>query len=89
MELTEPFEAEVVAVAHRAESAIPKRTSFPSMLPPDWRLLAVWSTPSSFIAGLPRCSAQTVTARQATKMMVIAASIAQPFRVSPTILPKV
>ena len=34
MELTEPLEAAVVAVAQRAELAMPKRTSLPSMLPP-------------------------------------------------------
>ena len=45
MELTEPLEAAVVAVAHRAELAMPKRTSLPSMLPPDCSALAVWSTP--------------------------------------------
>ena len=33
-ELTDPLEASVVAVAHSAESAIPKRCSLPSRLPP-------------------------------------------------------
>ena len=32
---TEPLDAAVVAVAHSAELAMPKRTSLPSMLPPD------------------------------------------------------
>ncbi len=32
IELTEPFEAAVVATAHRLELAMPKRTSLPSML---------------------------------------------------------
>jgi hypothetical protein len=32
--LTEPLEAAVVAVAHRAELTMPKRASLPSMLPP-------------------------------------------------------
>ena len=41
MELTEPLEAAVVAVAHSAELAMPKRTSLPSMLPPGWSALAV------------------------------------------------
>ena len=45
MEFTEPLEAAVVAVAQRAEFAIPNRTSLPSMLPPAWRSLAWWSTP--------------------------------------------
>ncbi len=34
MALTLPFEAAVVAEAHNAESATPKRASLPSMLPP-------------------------------------------------------
>ena len=41
MALTEPFDAAVVAVAQSAELASPKRTSLPSMLPPDCRTLAV------------------------------------------------
>ena len=36
MELTEPLEAAVVAVAQSAELAMPKRTSLPSMLPPGF-----------------------------------------------------
>ena len=43
--LTEPLEADVVAVAHSAELAMPNRTSLPSMLPPDCSALAAWSTP--------------------------------------------
>jgi hypothetical protein len=39
--LTDPFEAEVVAVAQIAELAMPKRASLPSMLPPGWSALAV------------------------------------------------
>ena len=35
--LTEPFDASVVTVAQRAVSAMPKRTSLPSMLPPRLR----------------------------------------------------
>ena len=88
MEFTEPFEAAVVAVAQRAEFAIPYRTSLPSMLPPDWRSLAWWSTPSQPSVA-PRCSATTQTARSPTKTMVIAARTAQPWRVSPTMAPNV
>ena len=36
IELTAPHEVSVVTVAHRAELAMPKRTSLPSMLPGDW-----------------------------------------------------
>jgi len=35
MLLTAPQLASVVTAANKAESAIPKRTSFPSMFPPD------------------------------------------------------
>ena len=45
MELTEPFEAAVVAVAQSAELAMPKRTSLPSMLPPGCSAAGDWSTP--------------------------------------------
>ena len=87
--LTEPLDAAVVAVAQSAELTTPKRTSLPSMLPPRLVALCTWSTPNAASAGLPLCSAQTVTATSTTKMMVIAARMAQPWRVSPTILPKV
>ena len=89
MELTEPFEAAVVAVAHSAELATPNRISLPSMFPPGLILLCVWSTPILVNAGLPPCSDQTVTDSSATKMIVIETRIAQPWRVSPTILPNV
>ena len=35
MESTEPLDAAVVAAAQSAESAMPKRVSLPSRLPPD------------------------------------------------------
>ena len=79
----------MVAVAHRAELATPKRTSLPSMLPPGLMLDCLISTPSEAMAGLPVCSAQTVTDKSSTKIMVMAARMAQPWRVSPTIFPKV
>ena len=50
MELTEPFEAAVVATSHRLELAMPKRTSLPSML--------AGSSPSAAKFGLPEPSAQ-------------------------------
>ena len=44
MLLTAPQLASVVTVANSAELAIPKRTSLPSMLPPDWpEVAAVWT----------------------------------------------
>ena len=87
--LTEPFEAPVVAVAQMAELTMPKRTSFPSMLPPAWSALARLSTPRASIRGLPCCSAHTATPTPTTRMIIMAASTAHPWRVSPTILPKV
>ena len=52
---TAPHEAAVVTAANSAEAAMPKRTSLPSMLPPDCSALDAWSTPSGGeqrIAGL-------------------------------------
>src|SRR5260221_8981684 len=51
--LTEPFDAAVVVVAQRAEEEIPKRTSLPSMLPPEWSALPSWSTGRPQSPGLP------------------------------------
>ena len=50
MALTAPHEAAVVITANRADMAVPKRTSLPSMLPP--------LMPSAWISGLPEASAQ-------------------------------
>ena len=35
IELTDPFEVPVVDAAHKPDAAGPKRTSLPSMFPPD------------------------------------------------------
>ena len=88
IELTEPFDADVVAVAHSAELAIPNRTSLPSMLPPDESALAVWSTPC-FTSVAPFCSATTHVTSPPTKITVMAARRTQPCRVSRTMTPKV
>ncbi len=45
MELTDPFDASVVATAQSAELARPNRTSFPSMFPPGLPADATMSTP--------------------------------------------
>ena len=45
MLLTAPHDASVVTVAYRAELAIPKRTSLPSMFPPGLIADAARSTP--------------------------------------------
>ena len=50
IEFTEPFDAAVVATAHRLELAMPKRTSLPSML--------AGSSPSAAKLVLPAASAQ-------------------------------
>jgi hypothetical protein len=87
--LTEPFEAAVVAAAHSAESPMPKRASLPSMFPPGWPAAATGSAPSAVRRGFPACSAHIATTRQATNSTVIAASTAQPWRVSFTSRPNV
>ena len=46
IELTEPFDVPVVDAAHRPDAAGPKRISLPSMFPPDWMEVVVWSAPS-------------------------------------------
>ena len=61
IELTEPFDAAVVAVAHNAELVMPKRVSLLSMLPPLCVALATMSTPGrghARIAALFSCYAQ-------------------------------
>ena len=89
MLFTAPQEAPVVMVANRAELTMPKRVSLPSMLPPGCVAEMVWSTPNAVKAGLPCCSADSATARKPRNNIVMATRIAQPWRVSPTMLPKV
>ena len=89
IELTEPLDAAVVAVAQRAELAMPKRTSLPSMLPPGCIVAGGLVDAQVGKAGLPACSAATQPSASGTKITSIAARIAQPCRVSPTILPNV
>jgi hypothetical protein len=59
------------------------------MLPPGWKLLAVASMPRPARRGFGWYSAHVHRASRPTKMIVIAASTAQPCRVSPTICPNV
>ena len=54
--LTAPVEVSVVTLANRDESAMPKRTSLPSMLPPAWVEVSAWFAPSLVRIGLPFCS---------------------------------
>src|ERR1035441_8783997 len=87
IEFTAPQEVVVVTAANNAELTTPKRVSLPSMLPPDCVADAVWSTPSLASAGLPAVSDHTATDIKVTNTTAIAAKIAQPWRLSPTILP--
>ena len=72
------------------ESAMPKRVSLPSMLPPGCAAPLASLVDTVLVrVGLPRCSADVVTTTPTRKSTLIAAKIAQPCRVLPTILPKV
>src|ERR1700704_1092522 len=68
MALTAPQEAAVVITANRAEATMPKRTSLPSMLPPE--------SPSACIALVPLASAQYVTVTPAMNSTPITERIA-------------
>ncbi len=81
IEFTAPHDVSVVTVANSAEPAMPKRHSLPSMLPP--------ATPRWWTSGLPAASAQYAPAKPAKNRIAMAAKIAQPWRVSFTILPYV
>ncbi|MCY1529983.1 hypothetical protein D9M68_651560 [compost metagenome] len=87
MAITAPQLAAVVITANRLEALMPKRTSLPSMLPPDCRALVAWSAPSAASTGLPWCSKVVAATTKATNSTVIAASTAQPCRRSPTMRP--
>ena len=53
IEFTEPFEVPLVDAAHRPEASVPKRTSLPSMFPPDCAAVTFWLTPSELSSELP------------------------------------
>jgi hypothetical protein len=89
MELTEPFDAAVVAVAHSTEFTTPKRTSLPSIAPPLCPAVAWVSTPSVASRGLGCVSAHRPNTRNPKNSTVMAAYTAQPWRMSPTIRPNV
>ena len=55
--LTAPQEVTVVTAVHNDVSAIPKRCSLPSMLPPVEPSKAAVASPAWCCAGLPCCSA--------------------------------
>ena len=64
MAFTEPVVAPVVVVTNSAVSAMPKRSSLPSMLPPLWVSDICWSAPAWVSSGLPPCSAVKTIARK-------------------------
>ncbi len=87
MPFTAPHEAAVVMAANNPVAAMPKRASLPSMLPPGCVALTDWSAPSWVSSGLPCCSCAVTTTTETTKITVIAARTAQPWRGSPTMRP--
>ena len=88
MAFTAPQEVAVVAVANRVVPAMPKRTSLPSMLPPDAPPRGpetAWATGSALQAGVAALFRPGAGADSAsTNRMVMAARMAQPWRRSRT-----
>jgi len=72
MEFTAPQEAAVVMVANRVELKIPKRTSFPSMLPPET------SIPNECSRVFPALSAHQQSMNAPRKRIAMAAQTAHP-----------
>ena len=89
MELTAPQDAEVVTDANRLLAAMPRRTSFPSMLPPAWAMVCVWSTPNVARSGFPTCSKWVTAIVKARKIASIAEKMATPCLLSETMRPNV
>ena len=79
IESTAPVEVRVVAFAKSAEEGTPKRTSLPSIAAP-----AAWSAAPAW-----RASKVVTRLSETTKITAIAERIAQPWRRSPSRLPKV
>ena len=74
IELTEPFEAAVVAVAHIALLAMPKRDLFSfHVAARSERRRRLGRPPGPTSAGLPACSNVTVAISSGTKMTSMAA----------------
>ena len=78
--LTAPHDVSVVVVAQRIESAMPKRTSLPSMLPPAWVEVSFSLAPSLARIGLPFCSLAYITATLMSRITMAAANSAHPCR---------
>src|SRR5579872_4244896 len=75
--LIAPQLASVVTVANSAELAIPKRTSFPSVLPPDCKGVSACDTVAGY-NGFPRASAQYATVTPHKNRIAIADQTAHP-----------
>src|SRR5262249_61710947 len=85
--LMAPQLASVVTVANSAELAIPKRTSFPSILPPGAVAVTAWFAPAAVSIGLPEASAQYAVVTPARNRNAIAAHPPQPCRRDPGMSP--
>ena len=83
-----PVEVPVVAAANSPHAAAPRRTSLPSMLPPDCVAAIVWSAPAAVSAGFPPCSANIAVALASTSSPVITAASSRDWRRSRTSAPK-
>ncbi len=88
MQFTAPVEVPVVAPANSPQPGAPKRTSLPSMLPPDWVIDSDWSTPAVVSVGLPFCSANIANALNTTRIAAITASSTRAWLLSLTRRPK-
>src|SRR5580692_8967754 len=86
--LMAPQLASVVTVANRAELAMPKRVSLPSMLPPDCAADECCATVAGY-SGFPFASAQYATVTPQRNRIAIADQTAHPCAGDPVIRPRV
>ena len=77
----------VVLAAKRPQDAAPKRTSLPSMLPPDWAAETRWSAPAAVSLGLPWVSRPIASRAEASHSANIATKTTLPCFLSPTSRP--
>src|SRR4029450_12973597 len=77
-------------MAVNTEPLMPKRVSFPSILPPDCPSVSCWSTLLTWPRrGFPACSAQLHSAKPAVKSPTITPNSSHPSRGRPLMRPKV
>ncbi len=79
IELTAPVEVSVDADPNSVEAMMPKRCSLPSIAPPAAIGAVPWPFSSKIVSAV----------KETTKIVAMTATIAVPWRVSPTIFPKV